>query len=89
VWQSAGEPVVELLPEDMNAFLDENSSTEPRLELPWWLHRITNGTDESGRSIAPERGANNTNRLVQRWIERWGRQSVPPPEEEIEETHGE
>ncbi len=88
-WQLTDEPDIELLPEDMNAFLDEQSSTEPRMELPWWLSRITNGTDESGAGSAPERGGNNTNRLVQRWIERWGRQPAPPSEAENDEMDGE
>lgn len=88
-WQPAGEPVIELLPEDMNAFLDEQSNTEPRMELPWWLSRITNGTNESGEDSAPELGGNNTNRLVQRWIERWGRQPKAPSEAENDEMDGE
>ena len=29
-------PGIELLPEDITAFFDEHSQTDPRLELPWW-----------------------------------------------------
>jgi len=88
-WQPAGEPDIELLSEDMNTFLDEESNTEPRMELPWWLSRITNGTNENGAGPVPEQGGNNTNRLVQRWIERWGRQPVLPSEAENDEMDGE
>ncbi len=59
-----------LLPENMDAFIDGHSETEPRMELPIWLRNAalhnTNGLidQESMR----------TNRLIQRWIERWGHQ---------------
>jgi hypothetical protein len=68
-------PEIELLPEDMFAFYEEHSQTDPQLELPWWLRNITitNGDDEAGRPIDQE--SIRTNRLVQRWVERWGRQS--------------
>lgn len=58
-----------LLPEDLGAFIEEHTQTEPRMELPWWLRNAAlinaNGPidQESMR----------TNRLIQRWIERWGR----------------
>lgn len=66
---------IELLPEDMFAFFEEHSQTDPQLELPWWLRKITitSGDDESGKPIDQE--SIRTNRLVQRWVERWGRQS--------------
>jgi hypothetical protein len=68
-------PEIELLPEDMFAFFEEHTRTDPQLELPWWLRKITitNGDDETGRPIDQE--SIRTNRLVQRWVERWGRQS--------------
>lgn len=68
-------PEIELLPEDMFAFFEEHTQTDPQLELPWWLRKITitNGDDETGRPIDQE--SIRTNRLVQRWVERWGRQS--------------
>ncbi|HKV60079.1 MAG TPA: hypothetical protein VJO32_17440 [Ktedonobacteraceae bacterium] len=66
---------IELLPEDMFAFFEEHSQTDPQLELPWWLRKITitSGGDESSKPIDQE--SIRTNRLVQRWVERWGRQS--------------
>jgi hypothetical protein len=80
---STPHPELALLPEDMAAFFDQHELTEPQIELPWWLSNIaiasTNGQDakpidqQSGRS----------NRLVQRWIQRWGQQpsSVQKPQE--------
>ena len=64
---------LELLPEDMIAFFDEHEQTDPQLELPWWLRNITvSSKDElAGRPI--DYNTIRTNRLVQRWIERWGR----------------
>ncbi|GAC1568149.1 MAG: hypothetical protein NVS3B14_16430 [Ktedonobacteraceae bacterium] len=77
---------IELLQEDMYAFLEEYSQTDPQLELPWWLRKITitHSDVESGKPIDQE--SMRTNRLVQRWVERWGHQSQPsepfPPESE-------
>ena len=65
---------IELLPEDMIAFFDEHERTDPQLELPWWLRKITVSSkdEQAGRPI--DHNSIRTNRLVQRWIERWGRQ---------------
>ncbi len=67
-------PETELLPEDMIAFFDEHEQTDPQLELPWWLRNITISSrdEQAGRPI--DHNSIRTNRLVQRWIERWGRQ---------------
>jgi hypothetical protein len=72
---SFDQPEIELLPEDMFVFFEEHSQTDPQLELPWWLRKITitSGDDETGKPIDQE--SIRTNRLVQRWVERWGRQS--------------
>jgi hypothetical protein len=82
---------IELLPEDMFAFFEEHSQTDPQLELPWWLRKITitSGDDDSSRPIDQE--SIRTNRLVQRWVERWGRQPQRgfTPESESEGIHDE
>ena len=67
-------PEIELLPEDMIAFFDEHEQTDPQLELPWWLRNITVSSkdEQAGRPI--DHNSIRTNRLVQRWIDRWGRQ---------------
>lgn len=79
-------PEIELLPDDMFAFFEEHAQTDPQLELPWWLRKITitSGDDETGKPIDQE--SIRTNRLVQRWVERWGRQSQSgfPSESESE-----
>ena len=61
-----------LLPEDMAAIFEEHSSTEPQIEPPWWLHTMpaTRGINLSGPT---DQESARTNRLVQRWQERWGR----------------
>lgn len=68
-------PEIALLPEDMIAFFEEHEQTDPQLELPWWLRNITVSSkdEQAGRPI--DHNTIRTNRLVQRWIERWGRQS--------------
>lgn len=64
---------LDLLPEDMAAFFDQHTSTDPQMELPWWLRNITNIANGSGPI---DQESIRTNRLVQRWLERWGKQ--PP-----------
>ena len=57
-----------LLPEDILAFFDQHDQTEPQVEIPRWLHNVTN---HPGGPIDQE--TVRTNRLVQRWVERWNR----------------
>jgi hypothetical protein len=84
-------PEIELLPEDMIAFFDEHEQTDPQLELPWWLRKITISSkdEQAGRPI--DHYSIRTNRLVQRWIERWGRQpsTATKSTENKEEDSGE
>jgi hypothetical protein len=58
-----------LLPEDLGAFIDQHTHTEPRMELPWWLRNAA--LQNANGPIDQE--SMRTNRLIQRWIERWGR----------------
>jgi hypothetical protein len=67
-------PEIELLPEDMTAFFDEHEQTDPQLELPWWLRNITVSSKDEQAGQPIDHNSIRTNRLVQRWIERWGRQ---------------
>lgn len=76
------QPEMELLPDDMMAFLDEHSQTEPQLELPWWLRNMINSSDQAGNvsSTNPiDQESIRTNWLVERWQERWRRHSPAPP----------
>lgn len=72
-----------LLPDDMNSFIDEHTLTDPQIELPWWLRNlaVTSRTNHSDGPIDFE--SIRTNRLVQRWLERWGHQPSP------QNSHGE
>ncbi len=62
---------IDLVPEDTNTLSDEHAPTEPQIALPWWLHKAalsaTQSTSLDAQSVR-------TNRLVQRWLERWRRQ---------------
>ncbi len=64
-----------LLPEDMVAFFDQHTTTDPQIELPWWLHNLTNAPNGNGNGPIDQESSR-TNRLVQRWLERWGK--YPP-----------
>lgn len=67
-----------LLPEDMLSFIDEHTLTDPQLELPWWLRNIA-AASRAHQSNGPiDQESLRTNRLVQRWLERWGRQPSQP-----------
>jgi len=84
-------PEIELLPEDMVAFFDEHEQTDPQLELPWWLRNITVSSKDKKAGRPIDHNSIRTNRLVQRWIERWGRQpsTVLKSTEKKEESSGE
>ncbi|SRR6266446_444176 len=71
-----------LLPEEALAAFDKYSQTDPQLELPWWLHNImvTSNTFDPANPVDQE--TIRTNRLVQRWLERWGRR----PPTDIQQT---
>jgi len=73
-----------LLPEDMAAFFDQHDQTEPQLEIPRWLRNITHANHPDGPI---DRETIRTNRLVQRWVERWGR--LTPGQEKTEESQNE
>lgn len=66
-----------LLPEDMVTFIDQHALTDPRLKLPQWLRPITDAASANYPDTPVDQETMRTNRLVQRWIERWGRQSLP------------
>lgn len=63
-----------LLPEDMSSFIDENSLTDPQVELPWWLQNIAVASGANNSSEPIDRESMRTNRLIQRWLERWDHQ---------------
>ena len=59
---------IDLVPEESHTLLDEHELTEPQIALPRWLQSaVTQSNSLDAQSMR-------TNRLVQRWLERWGRQ---------------
>ncbi len=67
---------IDLPSENVVSFLDAHTQTEPQVALPWWLQRATlAATQDNGTDPQNVR----TNRLVQRWLERWGRQENQAP----------
>ncbi|GAC1425816.1 MAG: hypothetical protein PVS3B3_04790 [Ktedonobacteraceae bacterium] len=59
---------IDLITENTDDVLDAYATTETHVALPWWLHNATlSATRGDTQSM-------HTNRLVQRWLERWGRQ---------------
>ncbi|MDQ6643768.1 MAG: hypothetical protein M3Y76_04910 [Chloroflexota bacterium] len=75
---------ITLLPEDMTSFIDEHTLTDPQIELPWWLRNIAAAAHVSQANGPIDQESVRTNRLVQRWLERWGRQ---PPQPGSHEEH--
>ena len=69
-----------LLPEDMNAFFDQHTQTDPQLDLPWWLRTVMTDADGNQINGPIDPQSIRTNRLVQRWLERWSRPSQTPRE---------
>lgn len=69
-----------LLPEDMSSFFDQHTTTDPQMELPWWLRNLATATNGTGPI---DQESIRTNRLVQRWLERWGRQPQQPQQSQL------
>lgn len=72
---STPRPEVTLLPEDMAAFIDIHTQTIPRLRIP----RLVS---QDKRKAPAEQGAgpdDRTDYSIQRWRERWGRQTATAP----------
>jgi hypothetical protein len=71
-------PQIELLPEDMGPFFDEHTQTAPQLQLPWWMRQRV-ATPPPGqanqRNIPIDQERMRNNREIERWLERWRRQS--------------
>jgi hypothetical protein len=72
----------------MMAFFEEHAQTDPQLELPWWLRNIAISSKDKQSNRPIDHHSIRTNRLVQRWIERWGRQSSTTLKPTGEEEEG-
>jgi len=64
-------PGINLLPEDLAAFMDEHTQTPGQRTLPLW---IRNTFYSSSSSSPVDQQSLRTNRLVERWLERWRRE---------------
>ncbi|HZS78774.1 MAG TPA: hypothetical protein VFA41_19345 [Ktedonobacteraceae bacterium] len=89
----SSEADLEFLPEDMQAFIEGHSETDPQIELPRWLRRITVTSGESDITRPIDQESIRNNRLVQRWARRWGRPSSTSPtiapDQKSEDAHDE
>lgn len=72
----------DMLPDDMNALFEQHTPTDPQIELPWWLQNIASTAGVNQSNGLMDLQSVRTNRLVQRWLERWGRQ--PPSQKQGE-----
>jgi len=73
------------LPNSVGASLDEHGQTEPQVALPWWFR---NTALSEASDAQPDSQNARTNKLVQRWLERWGRQENQAlPSEKANEPH--
>lgn len=59
---------IDLVPEESNTLPDEHEPTEPQIALPQGFQ------DAAIQGSSLDAQSMRTNRLVQRWLERWGRQ---------------
>lgn len=76
-----------LLPEDIKPFFDEHGQTDPQLEIPWWLRSILTSSDAAHPTGPIDLERIRTNRLVQRWLERWKKQPATPQASEEGNYH--
>src|SRR5579859_3241008 len=68
--------------EDMQHDLDAQSPTEPQRELPRWLQTLIESSLHNNQGTEPLNSESlRSNRLFQRWSERWGQPSSPSTEE--------
>ncbi len=71
-----------LLPENMTMFIDEHSATLPQIATPWWLRNILAHPNTRLAAGSIDQQNPRTNRLVQRWVARWGQQIEPTAQQE-------
>ncbi|BCL80405.1 hypothetical protein ccbrp13_28700 [Ktedonobacteria bacterium brp13] len=78
-----------LLPADINAFVDAHSLTDPQLKVPWWLRnlRSTSTTEQAVGEQSPiDQQSERTNRSVERFFQRWNDQTLQAPGKQAENT---
>jgi hypothetical protein len=72
---STPHPDIDLLPKDMNTLMNRYSEANPQLKLPRLQQEATvSAADEHSHSPVDQQSMR-TDRLVQRWLARWGRET--------------
>ena len=86
---STPRPEVPLSPEEMTAFIDMHTPTTPRLHAA----RLVPQSEEKALSEQEVRSDDHMDYLIQRWRERWGRQTAtvpqPPTDQQLREETAE
>ena len=72
---------LELLPEDIAAFFEEHSQTDPQLEIPWWQRQGASPANVHNSGLIDQQDMRNKHE-VERWFERWRRQPAQPAQSE-------
>ncbi len=70
------QPDEQLLPADINAFINAHYLTNSQTNIPWWLQDIAPPHEEAQEPQPIDRQSERADHLVQRWFERWGQ--APP-----------
>lgn len=78
-------PRMNLLPDEAPTFPDGHGETAPQLSLPWWLRNVVDPSTLAPGNGPVDQQTQRTNRLVQRWLERW-RTTEPPEQNESKEV---
>lgn len=80
--------ICNLLPADINAFVDAHSLTDPQLKVPWWLRNLRSTTEQAVGEQSPiDQQSERTNRSVERFFQRWNDQTLQAPGKQAESTH--
>ena len=80
------QPDEQLLPADINAFINTHALTNPQTNIPWWLQDIISVQEEAQEPHPTDRQSERDDHLVQRWFERWGKQPVQMKRSQEDQT---
>ncbi len=64
------------LPTDISTPVDTPNSPNAQTKIPWWLHNIDPSSQELLATHPGDQQSAHTDYVVQRWFERWGKQSM-------------
>ena len=83
---SPPQPDEQLLPADINAFIDAYYPTNPQIKVPWWLHNIALSDQEAHETAPVDQQSERADHLVQRWFERWGQRPMKTKRSQEDQT---